>query len=161
MTNTTTKYCRTCALADPETLVCQLTGRTIDLDADFCSQHTTPDQLGTCAYCGQLFFGPAILERLEDGSFIELCHSCQNKFGTCQMCADFKRCKLTDESYMPRIPVMVIKTIQQGHMAARVQVVNPDRIDAICKAECKCWDGEGCARRDFGTCAKYNQKKIK
>lgn len=161
MTTTTIKYCRTCALADPKNLVCQLTGRTIDLDADFCSSHTTEDQLGTCAYCGQLFLGPAILEQMEDGSFIELCHSCQQKFGTCVMCADFTKCKLTDERVRPDLPVQVIKTIQKGAMRMQTQIVNPDRIDAICKAECKCWDGEGCARRDFGTCAKYNQKKPK
>lgn len=155
------KFCRTCALADPENLVCQLLRMRIDLDKDFCSRHTTEDQLGTCAYCGQMYLGPAILEQTEDGSFIELCPSCNEKFGTCVMCAGFTKCKLTDESYKPQLPVTVIKTIQQGNMRARTQIVNPDRIDAICKAECKCWDGEGCARRDFGTCAKYNQKKPK
>lgn len=157
----TKKYCRTCALVDPESRVCQMNRRKVELDEDFCSKHVTPDQLGTCAYCGQMFLQPGFIEQLEDGSFIEFCHSCGEKFGSCAMCDGFCACRLTDESYMPRIPVVVVKEIRQGNMRARTQVVNPDRIDAICKAECRCWDGEGCARRDFGTCAKYNQKKPK
>lgn len=161
MTTMTTKNCRTCALADPKTLVCQLTRSKIDPDADFCSRHTTADQLGTCAYCGQMFLGPAILEQFEDGSWVELCGSCQEKFGACHMCADCTTCKLTDESYMPHLPVTVVQTVQKGMMRMQTQTTNPERIDAICKTECKCWDGEGCARRDFGTCVKYNQKRLK
>lgn len=154
------KFCRTCALVDPESYVCQMNRRKVDLDKDFCSKYVEPSELGECAYCGQLFMRPGYLEQLEDGSFIEFCHSCQEKFGTCAMCSHLSKCQLADERVRPDLPVMVIKTIQQGNMRMQTQIVNPARIDAICKAECECWDGEGCARRDFGCCAKYNQKTV-
>lgn len=155
------KFCRTCALVDPESHVCQLNRRRVELDEDFCSKHVTPDQLGTCAYCGQMFLQPGYLEQLEDGSFIEFCHSCAEKFGTCHMCDKAAPCHLTDESYKPHIPIAVMKRFQKGNMVVQKQVINPDRIQQICVAECECWDGEGCARRDFGCCAKYNQKQAK
>lgn len=155
------KFCRTCALVDPESHVCQLNRRRVELDEDFCSKHVTPDQLGTCAYCGQMFMQPGYLEQLEDGSFIEFCHSCAEKFGTCHMCSLVTPCRLTDEDYMPQVPIAIMKRFQKGNMVMQKQVINPDRIQAICIAKCECWDGEGCARRDFGCCAKYNQKQAK
>lgn len=155
-----TKFCRTCALVDPESHVCQMNRRKVDLDEDFCSKHVTLDQLGECAYCGQLFMQPGYLEQLEDGSFIEFCHSCQEKFGTCAMCSLVTPCRLINESYKPQIPIAVMKRFQRGNMVVQKQVINPDRIQQICVAECECWDGEGCARRDFGCCAKYNQKTV-
>ena len=154
------KFCRTCALVDPESHVCQMNRRRVELDEDFCSKHVTPDQLGTCAYCGQMFMRPGYLEQLEDGSFIEFCHSCQEKFGTCHMCDKATPCHLTDESYKPQIPIVVMKRFQKGNMMVQKQVINPDRIQQICVAECECWDGEGCARQDFGCCTKYNQKTV-
>lgn len=154
------KFCRTCAIADPESCVCQINRRKVDLDKDFCSKHTTADQLGECAYCGQLFMRPGYLEQLDDGTFIEFCHSCQEKFGTCAMCDKLAPCRLVDESYKPELPVAVMQTIRRGNMVAQKQTINPERIRAICVAECQCWDGEGCARRDFGCCAKYNQKTV-
>ena len=154
-----TKFCRTCALVDPETRICQMNRRKVELDEDFCSKHVTPDQLGECAYCGQLFMQPGYLEQLEDGSFIEFCHSCAEKFGTCHMCSLVTPCRLTDEDYMPHIPIAVMKRFQKGNMVVQKQVINPERIQQICVADCECWDGEGCARRDFKCCAKYNQKK--
>ena len=154
------KFCRTCALVDPESRICQMNRRKVELDEDFCSKHVEPSELGECAYCGQLFMRPGYLEQLEDGSFIEFCHSCQEKFGTCHMCAKAMPCHLTDESYKPHLPVVVMRRIQQGNMVAQTQTINPDRVKEICVAECECWDGEGCARRDFGVCAKYNQKTV-
>ena len=76
------------------------------------------------------------------------------------MCAKAMPCHLTDESYKPHLPVVVMRRIQQGNMVAQTQTINPDRVKEICVAECECWDGEGCARRDFGVCAKYNQKTV-
>lgn len=159
MTTMTNKYCRTCALVDPERSVCRFYGTETRLDEDYCSHWITLEMLGACAYCGQMFMGPGFLEQLEDGSWIEFCPGCAEDFGTCKMCADFKKCKLTDQKVRPDLPVAIVKTIQKGNMRMQTQIVNPERIDAICKAECKCWDGEGCARRDFGTCTEYNQKK--
>ena len=76
------------------------------------------------------------------------------------MCSLAAPCKLTDENYKPHLPIVVMKRFQQGNMMIQKQVINPDRVKEICIDACECWDGEGCARRDFGVCAKYNQKTV-
>ena len=154
------KFCRTCALADPRNQVCQMNRRKIELDKDFCSKHVESSQLVECAYCGQLFIPPGLIESLDDGSFIEFCYECQEKFGTCAMCDKIAPCRLQDPNYKPHIPMAIMKRFQQGNMMIQKQVINPDRVEEICIAECECWDGEGCARQDFGCCTKYNQKTV-
>ncbi len=156
----TVKYCRTCGLADPTHTVCQLRRIQIDPDKDFCSSHMT--EVPVCAVCGRKFVGGGYLEQLEDGSFIEMCQACNDAMGTCRTCQYATECAYRDGNVHPELPLAVMAEVRQGNAILRKQVMNPERIEATCKAGCKCFlaDGGFCCKADDGTCGQYTRIPI-
>jgi hypothetical protein len=112
--------------------------------------HYTPFEIPTCGLCGN----PTLDRMLYVGSgnkCLYICHNCKNKTGTSAFCQKAERCLLRE--YDGPLPLMIMKTIQQGPVVAQMQVPNPEVISATCHF-CGCWDGEGCAR-EWGVCDKY------
>ena len=150
--STNIKYCATCALLAPDRPVCRFTGREVNPNESFCSEHV--DELKVCDLCGQPYVGPDIIHFKNGESIYITCQHCQSQMGTCAMCTHGNECKFeTDPS---PIPAVVNKVVRQGNMTMQTQVKNPERIKITCEAGCPCWDPEAECCKEFSTCGNYN-----
>lgn len=146
------KYCATCALLAPDRPVCRFTGREVNPNESFCSEHV--DELKICDLCGQPYIGPDIIHFKNGESIYITCQQCQSQMGTCAMCTHGNECKFeTDPS---PIPAVVNKVVRQGNMTMQTQVKNPERIKITCESGCPCWDPEAECCKEFSTCGNYN-----
>jgi hypothetical protein len=150
-----TQYCKTCALLAQPNGICQITGRQVNPETDFCSEHRRTVE--NCDMCGRKFIPPGTITETENGTKIT-CASCTERFNTCFNCANASTtCLFEDKSFEPNIPPIVIKTIQQGNATLQTQMRNPERVAAVCP-HCDCFvEGWGCGR-EAHTCERYKEK---
>ena len=144
------KFCKTCAILNPNALQCQLFGHPVDPEKDFCSKHTT--ELIQCEICkGGLPANNAIIDMTNETPRT-VCLQCFQLLGTCHFCKHGQECSFeTDPSPLPK---MVQKQIRQGNATLVTTVRNPERIEQTCKKNCPCFDSENECLRQFNTCGK-------
>lgn len=146
------KTCATCALLAPDRPVCRFTGREVNPNENFCSEHVS--ELKVCDLCGQPYIGPDIIHCQEGGTIYITCQQCQSQMGTCATCSHGNECSFeTDPS---PIPPVVNQTFRQGNMTMSTQVRNPERIKITCEKGCSCWNSEHGCCKEYNTCAGYN-----
>lgn len=138
------RACKTCALL--QGTQCGLTGRTLDLEKDFCSQYKK--EVLVCASCGNIPIVPNIVDT--NKGVICLCDNCAAS-GYCSSCEHNQGCSFeTDPS---PLPLYTVQQIRQGNSILQTQVKNPARIDITCKVGCPCWK-DRCLKED-NTCENY------
>lgn len=145
------QYCKTCALLGQPGDICQITGRQINPEADYCSNHRRT--LEVCDMCGR--------QTLETGSLTQVgdevklaCIPCTERMNTCATCEHRGPCIFNDKTVHPELPPVVVKTMQRGPATMQAQVKNPDREATVCPL-CECFvEGWGCGR-EAHTCDRY------
>lgn len=159
-------YCSKCVLSQPRLDLetkrfCRKYNMPVK-DTDFCSQNIK--SLKTCQCCGNQYAErPTLLSKSEgENKFtfdIEICPVCAQTIGKCQTCKQGNICTFeTDPSPLPK---MVQKQIQQGHMTAVTQVMNPERIRLTCEKSCLCYSHNfGCLKQTHGTCQQYHMNRV-
>lgn len=144
------KFCKTCAILNPNTLQCQLFGHPVDPEKDFCSKHTT--ELIQCEICKSgLPTDNAIIDMTNEIPRT-VCLRCFQLLGTCHFCKHGNFCSF--ETGPSPLPKFITKQIRQGNAVITTQIKNPDRIRQTCQNGCPCFDSENECMKQFNTCGK-------
>ena len=145
------KKCNTCGYCDAARKACALYGRTIDVNADYCSKHIKLDNLEICAICGNPIVGGVY--DIDSDTYLHL--ECAKQLGTCATCQLALVCEFNTNP--DPTPKAITQTLRQGNMTIQQQVRNPDRIDMFCK-ECACFDTENGCLKQNNCCAQWKNK---
>ena len=152
--------CQTCTRRtydpnDPTQSVCTISRQHIpNMVSDKCPWYKNKGENKVCDLCGRT--SELVYYDVTDPNNIKfVCVDCLNKFGTCYVCKNSNICAFSADQSSPDY---VMKQVQQGHMIAQVQVLNPDKIAIYC-VKCCCWNKEEkyCYKQEIGTCGKYNE----
>ena len=144
------KYCGTCRILDPMQHVCQLNGRQVNPEEDFCSKHKST--LEYCELCGKPTIQPFFTQEAE--KWHVFCDNCIHKVNSCAFCTLGNQCDFeTNPSSLPKI---VQKQIRQGPQVMITTIKNPDRIRETCQILCDCFDAKIGCLRDFNYCDKLD-----
>lgn len=128
--------------------MCQLNGRQVNPDKDYCSKHA--EELHQCEYCGSGTLDPVFIAESE--TWHTYCEKCASAISTCNFCLNAQSCAFeTDPSPLPK---MIQKQIRQENMVQIVTVKNPDRIAITCQKGCNCYHPEFECLRQFNGCEK-------
>lgn len=148
-----TKYCDSCVLSDKIKNICMRSGATIDQNADYCSKHTA--ETVKCDVCGRpTLIEHTIIHTAEDDYYL-MCGECHMMTKSCAICQKYNVCEFetNTENTMPKT---VMKTVRQGTMVIQSEVINEERVKALCH-NCECWDAEcGCMKMHNIQCFKIN-----
>ena len=135
------KYCRTCASASKTQDgrdACARFKILINPNEDFCSQHVTKGQTGTCELCRvHLPFDQFYIWVTADESknYI-VCKNCLANIGSCNTCKYQTQCGFAADHSAPQV---IMKTVRQGMMQMQTQVKNPTLVVKHCQ-KCRCSD---------------------
>ena len=113
-----------------------------------------------CNWCGRPCLEGSIVSenpnQESDAKWLVMCHQCFGQTKTCTMCLEGNKCPFETDTSCP-LPKQVQQTVRQGQMVMQTVVMNPDRVEKICKMNCKCWsDDFGCLKQN-GTCGQYEE----
>ena len=146
------KYCKNCALRNPDVTRCQLTKLEIT-PLDMACKHYV-EHLIECGICHKKLPKGEVIDATNPADIFYVCPDCENLYSTCHTCEKARQCLFeTDPSTLPKI---IPQTIRQGNAVMQTQVRNPERVKITCAKSCACYDAEmGCLREEAQCCGKY------
>lgn len=101
-----------------------------------------------CNICGSVI-SPRAAIIVEEALICEKCYSLKN---TCASCSLNQDCAFeNDPSPLPKV---VIQSFRQDNTIIQKQVLNPERVNLLCK-NCSCFHDDGVCARPLNLCAKY------
>lgn len=147
-----TKYCKNCALRNPNAPKCQLTGLEIEPLDPACKHYT--EHLDECGICHKKLPKGEVVDVTNPADVFYICPNCESLIGMCQTCEKVRQCLFeSDPSSLPKI---IPQTVRQGNAIMQTQVRNPERVKITCEEKCACYDKEyGCTREQSQCCDKY------
>lgn len=152
MSTPLTKYCKNCALRNPNAPKCQLTGLDIQRGDTGCAHYVT--HLDECGICKSKMPRGQLVDVTNPADIFYICPKCEEKIGTCVTCEKSRFCSFESDS--STLPKVTMQTIRQGNAVMQTQVRNPERIKITCAKNCACYDAEiGCLREEAMCCDKY------
>lgn len=140
------KYCRTCRILDPMQQKCQLSGQSVNPNADYCTKHQ--EEVAQCEKCGQGTLTPFYTR--DGNQWHTFCARCVELLNTCHFCEHASKCAFEQDP--SPLPKMVQKQIRQGNMVQITTVKNPDRIRQTCENGCPCFSQENDCMREYNGC---------
>ena len=143
------KYCESCAILDPKTNICRLTGQVM-ANRDYCSKHKT--RVETCELCHRPTLNTFFVR---DGkNWHSFCGECVKQLNTCSFCKKVNVCDF--ETNPSSLPKMVQQQIRQGNMISVMTVRNPERIRQTCEKGCDCFSTKFGCMREFYYCERMD-----
>lgn len=151
------KHCEDCLFFNSETSVCHYHKKNVTALSFACPFWAGESYV--CESCGRTF----AYERcflVKDDEFMILCPECDANHGRCGTCKESSYCAFRDDNEC-QLPHTVQVKRQEGPMVILQEAPNPARIEATCKAKCKCYNAEynGCCR-GLGSCINFEVRKV-
>lgn len=106
-----------------------------------------------CACCGREFPSPGALYFYNEENFIIICPNCYGYKGTCATCQNQQICDF-ETNVECQEPKTIVETFRQGNTIIQQQIMNPARIDKLCKS-CVCAGEETGCGKYHGFCVNY------